>query len=624
MKQKLLLAAMLLTASSSLQTMVAQTYVGYTTGEYTRSDGVGFSTTESKYGEAIRISAAKAQQLKGARIVGVRTATATKSLSNSTIFVTKELGGTPLAEASTSSFSTKLSDSKFSTPVEIDGTSDLYVGYTTTTVNTGLKPCLFDRTSDYAAGIAYGYADGEWIDLEGRGYGAPLLQLILENAPTDYYDAVVKSFTTSEGFFKVGNEYTITGEIFNFGTTAIQSLKLNTQVGNAAPQETELTGLNIKPNTVYNFSVTMTPESTGNLDIAISAASVNDGTDADISDNALSSSIYVYPANVQRKMLIEQFTGQTCSNCPRGHTEVNSAISGQEEDFVEVAHHYGYAEDVFTMYESYAVGSWLYDPSSTYAPAVCVNRTTPYDGVTTAIFGDGSPTITAGMRYAIAKIRATEPYVSVGMQNEFDETTNSGKLTIVVHTYKTPSSEQHRLNVWLTQSGILAYQSGAGSNYSHNNVLRKSFTGNWGESINLTEGTTETYVYEYNIPEKLQSTYYDDEAYSIATEPANMKFVAFVGDVTTSNITCTVYNANEIAVTTTGATERISNVNADSAADFSVEGSTLRIASGSGSATVYNLSGQRVASLSANGSAQFEPGVYVVRSGNKTQKIVIR
>lgn len=620
MKQKLLLAAMLLTACSALQTMVAQTYVGYTTGEYTRSDGVGFSTTESKYGEAIRIPAAKAQQLKGARIVGVRTATATKSLSNSTIFVTKELGGTPLAEASTSSFITKLSDSKFSTPVEIDGTSDLYVGYTTTTVNTGLKPCLFDRTSDYAAGIAFGYADGEWIDLEGRGYGAPLLQLILENAPTDYCDAVVKQFSTSEGFFKAGTEYTFTGEIFNFGTTTIQSLKINTQIGDAA-QETVLTGLSIKPNTAYNFSTTVTPQSAGNLNVSLSTASVNDGADADASDNALSSSIYVYPSNMQRKMLIEQFTGQGCNNCPRGHTEVNSAISGQEEDFVEVAHHYGYYPDVFTMYESYAVASWLYDPNSMYAPAACVNRTTPYDGLTSAVFGQDL-TITAGMRYAIAKIRATEPYVSVGMQNEFDETTNSGKLTVVVHTYKTPSSEQHRLNVWLTQSGILAYQSGAGSNYSHNNVLRKSFTGNWGESINLKEGTTETYVYEYNIPEKLQSTYYDDETYSIATEPANMKFVAFVGDVTTSNITCTVYNANEIAVTTTGATERISNVNADSAADFSVEGSTLRLASGS--ATVYNLSGQRVASLSANGSAQFEPGVYVVRSGNKTQKIVIR
>ena len=129
----------------------AQTYLGYTTLQYERNKGVGFSTSEATHGVAIRLPESKMQLLKGKRITGLRAAFSTRKLSELRIFATHDLTATPVAEAVVSGASTSVVEFDFDQPITIDG-QPLFLGYEATLSNAeGGKPCLFDEAADLPA-----------------------------------------------------------------------------------------------------------------------------------------------------------------------------------------------------------------------------------------------------------------------------------------------------------------------------------------------------------------------------------------------------------------------------------------------------------------------------------------
>ena len=85
---------------------------------------------------------------------------------------------------------------------------------------------------------------------------------------------------------------------------------------------------------------------------------------------------YFYPADMERNILIENFTSQTCSNCPTGHSTLHRVLeeSGMK-NLVQVSHHAGYEADRFTMKED-GEYCWFYGAGTTFAPAVMFNRLT--------------------------------------------------------------------------------------------------------------------------------------------------------------------------------------------------------------------------------------------------------
>ena len=365
----------------------AQTYLGYTTLQYERNKGVGFSTSEATHGVAIRLPESKMQLLKGKRITGLRAAFSTRKLSELRIFATHDLTATPVAEAVVSGASTSVVEFDFNQPITIDG-QPLFLGYKATLSNAeGGKPCLFDEAADLPTGYVWGYADGAWVDVSNRGLGAPILQFVVEGS-ADFTDVLVKPVNV-QGYCKAGSDISLQGEIFNFGTTPITSLTLQTAVGDAAASQQEVTGLNVAPGAVHTYSLEgINASQPGALDLRLEVPTVNGQTDAEPADNAVTSQVFLYPANVQKRLLLENFTGQTCSNCPSGHESINTAIMGRTDDFVIVAHHAGYAPDLFTMAEDVEY-TWLYNlGGSIYAPAVTINRLPYTEGASSVVFGN--------------------------------------------------------------------------------------------------------------------------------------------------------------------------------------------------------------------------------------------
>lgn len=632
--KKYFVPALFAAALLAPQTVAAQTYVGYTTKHTLSStadkrNGKGFNTESARQGVAIRLSAAKAATLKGARITGLRLATSSRQLSELRLFVTKDLNGTPLSETVVTSYSgSNMADYALTTPVEIDG-SEIYVGYYAQLTNSGgIAPCLFESTNDFGAGTVWGFTGTKWDDVSASGEGVPTLQLILDNAPASVVDAVVKP-AKQASFYKVNTPNNVQGEVFNFGTAPITSLKLQTQLGDNAAKTVDLTGLNIQPNTSYTFDVNdIVASQEGELSLRLSVLSVNGGTDADASDNESNSAFYVYPADVKRRILLEKFTGQDCNNCVRGDVELHAIVDGHEDDYAVVAHHIYPAStsglyDIFAMQESFSIGSWFYNSSQSYAPAAMVNRAPWKSGLTTVVFGkdDG---LTSSLNAGISLQNQKEPYVGVDMDNTYDATTRKGQVTIKVHTYRVPSSAQHAINLYLTQSKVYANQSGGGSNYEHNYALRQVYTGTWGTAIDLVPGETVERTYTYEIPDAIESTA-QGKGYKLPTDPANMDLVAFVSDATNDPLTCVVYNANTIPVTTNGSTTGIQHTQTQAAAVPSVsESGVLSVLGAYRKAEVYNLEGRQVGVLTGAATLQLAKGVYVVRVDGTSSKVLVK
>lgn len=632
--KKFFVPALFAAALLAPQTVTAQTYVGYTTKHTLSStadkrNGKGFNTESARQGVAIRLSAAKAATLKGARITGLRLATSSRQLSELRLFVTKDLNGTPLAETAVTEYNgSTMTDYALTTPVEIDG-SEIYVGYYAQLTNaSGIAPCLFETTNDYASGTVWGFTGTKWDDVSASGEGVPTLQLILDNAPASVVDAVVKP-TKQSSFYKVNTPNNVQGEVFNFGTTPITSLKLQTQLGNEPAKISELTGLDIQPNTLYTFDVNgLTASQEGDLNLKFSVLSVNGGADADASDNESNSTFYVYPAGVKRRILLEKFTGQDCSNCPRGDVELHAVTDGHDDDYVVVAHHIYPAStnglyDIFAMQESFSLGSWFYNSDQSYAPAAMVNRAPWKSGLTTVVFGQDAG-LTPGLTAGISRQNQQEPYVDVEMDNVYDATTRRGQVTVKVHTYRVPSDAQHALNLYLTQDKCYANQSGAGSNYEHNHALRQVYTGTWGAAIDLVAGQTVEKTYAYEIPDAIESTA-QGQGYKLPTDPQNMNLVAFVSDVTNDCLTCVVYNANTIPVTTNGSTTGIQQAQHQAVAVPSVtDGGQLSVLGAYRKAEVYNLEGRQVGVLTGDATLQLAKGVYVVRVDGTSSKVLVK
>lgn len=616
--KKFLLPALLACALAMPQVADAQNYMGYTTAQFVRNNGKGFNSSSNTEGLSIHLPASKAATLKGARVTGLRFACSTRSVSNVQIFATHQLGGDPIVQTAVSGVNTSLNEFKFATPVVIDG-SDIYFGFTCTH-SSAMPPLLFDGETNFAQGTAYAYTDEKWVDVSASGYGAPLIQLIVEGAPA-VNDVVLKPFSV-EGFIKKGVSFPVKAEIFNFGNQPVTSLTVTSKVGTDAAQQRTLTGLNIQPNTSYVVKLDdVVPEQLGLMNVDFAMAD-----DADSSDNAATTSIYVYPQDMKKKILIEKFTGQACGNCPRGDQEISNFVAGREDDFVEVCHHTytsGGSADIFAMLESFYVGQFYFNSNSSYAPAAMVNRAPWTDGLTTVVFGDGSDGLTGGLTKGVARQNNLEPYVSVGMNNQFDATTGKGEVTVKVYTYHMPSDAAHSLNVYITQDGYTAYQSGGGSNYIHNNILRRCLTGNFGARIDLKEGEWVEKSYTYFIPDTIQSTYANG---IVNAEPEKMSLVAFVGDWTADCLTSVTYNVNKMPLTQNGFSTGLADatVTEQPLAKAIVLDGQVSILGDYRRADIYDLAGKRVATLTGNASTALGKGVYVVRIDGRGTKVLVK
>lgn len=602
---------------------VSATNIGYSKDVINRANTFRLGTGE-KQGQAIRFSKAKLQALKGTTIDNVEFVLGSKNTNDNTmkVFLSTSLDGEPIAEG-TLSVTKSLSKLKWTldTPYTITGDEEcLYVGFTAEAANT-YKLLMFDASYDIE-GCNYAIKDGEWVDTYGMDKGSALIFVNSANAP-EYTDAIIGR-SNFDGYYKKGDNCEFNACFVNEGTTTISSFDAVVKVG-ANTNTKHFDNLNIKPKEGYSFVLSDIDSSVeGEQNISVTISNVNgEGKEADTSDNGISANVFFYPEDMERALLVESFTGQDCSNCPKGHTTLNSVLEAAGRNVVEVTHHIGYQPDMFTMANEDAYRFFYQNPSSTSAPAVMVNRDACADiSSAPVIYPDYNNTL-----ILIYNAEAKKPYVSLSLETALDKSSRelNVKLHILPHTQL--PSENSVLNVFLVQDGLNAYQSSGGTNYVHNRVFRGAVTGNsWGvKADNLTPGKTATWEKTITIPEKIHSDYWTDDMITEVKDASgnvtkrlygnkyeldqtdieavleNMTVVAYVAefdsDDNTKNV---VYNCCEAKLgesyTQSGYKQAtgVKSATDDAAPNIYVSGGKVHVGGNYDSLEVYNLAGAKV------------------------------
>lgn len=209
--------------------------------------------------------------------------------------------------------------------------------------------------------------------------------------------------------------------------------------------------------------------------------------------------IYVKPADVGRAVLIEDFTGQKCVNCPTGTEAINAMVETYgEKNVIAVGIHsgpLGYKGTKKKVGLMTDTGNEYYNKWDSEKkigqPWALFNRSAAPNA-----------NINTWITY-VKDLISKKAKLSIGVTNAYDEA--SRKLTTDIEAQGTDGTTTGKLQVWLIEDGIVALQmmpDGSSNNdYVHNHVFRAAVNGTCGEDVTVKEGEATNKQYTYTLPE---------------------------------------------------------------------------------------------------------------------------
>ncbi|MBD5386115.1 Omp28 family outer membrane lipoprotein [bacterium] len=195
-------------------------------------------------------------------------------------------------------------------------------------------------------------------------------------------------------------------------------------------------------------------------------------------DNVEPADRYIELPSVQiaRKVLVQEFTGIKCSNCPTGAMTLSEIQKANEGSVIAVSMHpsgttfsgpmgnFNLNSDEADVY--YAA----YNPMG--FPAILVDGGSPetnisaWGGLVDAALGNPAP-------------------AEISLSNTYDS--SKRELTVDYEVvFNSGYSGNLNMNLWLVENGIIGPQLSGSAwipQYTHNHALRASLTGDWGISI---------------------------------------------------------------------------------------------------------------------------------------------
>ncbi len=216
---------------------------------------------------------------------------------------------------------------------------------------------------------------------------------------------------------------------------------------------------------------------------------------------------YIKPADAARKVLIEDFTGQKCVNCPKATDEIHHLQETYGEDnVIAVGIHsgpLGYKGTKKNPGLMTDLGNvYYYNWGLDHQPVGLVNR--------------GKPSDYPYWQEQVAQLITQKAPLSLAIHNAYDAASRT--VTITIDAEGTTGTTKGKLQVWLIEDGITAMQAmpdgSPNKEYVHNHVLRASANGEWGTDFTIRESEKKTQTFTYQLDEKWV--------------PENVSVVAFV------------------------------------------------------------------------------------------------
>lgn len=196
--------------------------------------------------------------------------------------------------------------------------------------------------------------------------------------------------------------------------------------------------------------------------------------------------IEVEPVASARKVLLEEFTGQRCTNCPEAHDILRKLEDQYGEDLIVVSIHAG----SFGI----AAPAGLMQPEGNEYAAKWGVKAYPCGIVDRQSGILNSDAWATAVRNEIGKISPVELEVSATLGVDDD----------IVISAKVLSGENldAKLQLWVTEDDIVGFQIDGSerlNDYVHNNVFRACVNGLWGQDVSLTQNVYADFSDSINI-----------------------------------------------------------------------------------------------------------------------------
>lgn len=208
--------------------------------------------------------------------------------------------------------------------------------------------------------------------------------------------------------------------------------------------------------------------------------------------------IYVKPAAVERSVLLEDFTGQRCVNCPNAADEIAKLHEQYGDAIIAVSIHsgpLGFRTNSRFLGLATDEGDEYYNHwNLEFQPVGLINRGAPAEFTAWGTL----------IRDALQR--------SAPVDIDLEVTENDEGFNAHTKVKGVDGDTQGKLQLWIVEDDITAFQmmpdGTRNDNYVHQHVFRATVNGTWGEDISVKEGYTEERDFTLNFhddwkPEKL-------------------------------------------------------------------------------------------------------------------------
>ena len=583
--KKILLTLLALLTVAPLLAQSDTLALGYCKGAVA-SEGMATQKGNTWVSAAIQLPGETMEAYQGNSVAQVRVALCSRSnIDTLRVWVRKTLKGENLAEG----YITMKTDTRIkkgwnvvelNAPYAITG-ERLYIGFDLK--QRGSTPALSVVKPGQTGSFHYkSTSDAFWGDRHGQGAISVEAVIVGNNLPK--YDLAL---TGAKAMLNATTgSVTMSGTVFNKATRPVNKFTITTTV--AGQKFATTFDKTITSGQYIDLKWTINP-TLGSVDgesaVNVNITDLGDETDIDPTNNALDIAM-----GFKRKVLLEEFTTESCPNCPRVAGYLHTALENPEYEgeVFAAAHHVMYYTDWLTQPCDEELTFLFNNGGATFAPAVMFNREPDFDsyylqGKKDNVTIPGS----ADDFGTIVEYYLTQTLANAKLDMQVVPNADKSKVTLVIkgeanNLYDTDNA---LLTVYVTEDNVKAQaQAGAQGTYKHHHVIR-AYNSTWGDKVTW-DGTSFTATYDYN----LDSSWKQDD----------IKFVAFLNK----------HNANDPL------DNRIENsINVSLSATNGVEG----VSTNNDAVEVarYNAAGQRIYGQ--------QKGLNIVKlSDGRTLKVIVK
>lgn len=374
-------------------------------------------------------------------------------------------------------------------------------------------PLSLVKTTDMADFSIYGDLGSgtKWKDF-GTQFGTLSVQAVVELDNIPDYSMVLNDFTLGKKYCKASESLPYKASVENFGKNKIDSYTLDFDIdGTKVGTYTSTKAIEVNGKYDVNGNITVPANiANGSHKVTMTLATIN-GQDVTGEGKKKDANFISFVNSVPRqKIMLEQFTSQSCTWCPLGGKFLKK-LSEQRGDIAWAAIHGNMpsSRDKFNNKQCDSIMSYMGlngFPSASYNRFFIPELLYKDDAPDAIVYGCGYKeqylTQAAQQVSGFISAHAEAPsFVPVNITRSFNNETRELTVSVAGQGVEGAASSLagYGLFVYITEDGLKAYQTSGGANYVHDHTFRAALGTVLGNDIKWNGNNYEN-NYTYKVP----------------------------------------------------------------------------------------------------------------------------